>query len=103
MTDKLTMQGGTGLNITQSKNRAVDGTQRGKVTESAQRTDAARDDVRLTDTATNLKRIESQIAEIPEVDQSRVDEIRQRLQSDTYEINHEQLAQKMLRLDQDLG
>ena len=103
MTDKLTMQGGTGLNITQSKNRAVDETQRGKVTESAQRTDAARDDVQLTDTATNLKRIESQIAAIPEVDQSRVDEIRQRLQSDTYEINHEQLAQKMLRLDQDLG
>jgi len=97
------MQGGTGLNITQSKNRAVDETQRGKVTESAQRTDAARDDVQLTDTATNLKRIESQIAAIPEVDQSRVDEIRQRLQSDTYEINHEQLAQKMLRLDQDLG
>ena len=103
MTDKLTMQGGSGLDITQSRARAVDATQRGKESESAQRPDATRDDVQLTDTATNLKRIEAKLAEIPEIDQSRVDDIRQRLQSDSYRIDPEQLAQKMLRLDQDLG
>jgi negative regulator of flagellin synthesis FlgM len=103
MTDKLTIPGGSGLDITQSRARAVDATQQGKAAESTQRPDAARDDVKLTDTATNLKRIEARLAEIPEIDQSRVDEIRQRLQSDSYEIDPEQLAQKMLRLDQDLS
>lgn len=103
MTDKIVTQGGSGLDITQSRARAVDATQRGRESESAKRTDAPRDDVQLTDTATNLKRIEGKLAAIPEVDRSRVDEIRQRLQSNSYEIDPEQLAQKMLRLDQDLG
>jgi negative regulator of flagellin synthesis FlgM len=103
MTDKLTMQGPKSLDITQSKSRAVDTMQRGKASESTKQPDAARDDVKLTDTATNLKRIEAKLAEMPEVDQSRVDDIRQRLQSDSYEIDPEQLARKMLRLDQDLS
>ena len=103
MTDKISMPGRNGLDITQSRARAVDEPQRGKASESAQRPDAARDDVQLTDTATNLKRIEASLAEMPEIDQSRVDEIRQRLQSDSYQIDHQQLAQKMLRLDQDLS
>ena len=47
--------------------------------------------------------IEAKLADVPEIDQSRVDEIRQRLQSNTYEVDAEQLAQKILRLDQDLG
>ncbi len=103
MTDKISTQGTRSLDITQTRARATDATQRGKKSESAQQTDAARDDVKLTNTATNLKRIEARLAEIPDVDQSRVDEVRQRLESDSYEIDPEQLAQKMLRLDQDLS
>ena len=103
MTDKITSQGRSGLDITQSRARAVDAAQRSKASESGKQTEAARDSVQLTDTATNLKRIESRLADIPEVDQSRVDEIRQRLQSDSYEIDARKLAQKMLRLDQDLS
>ena len=89
MTDKIISQGGNNLDITQSRARAVDATQKGKEAESEKRTDAPRDGVELTNTATNLKRIEARLSEIPEVDRSRVDEIRQRLQSDSYEIDHE--------------
>lgn len=103
MTDKIITQARNNLDITQSRARAVDATQKGKEPESGKRTDAPRDGVKLTDTATNLKRIEAKLAEIPEVDQSRVDEVRQRLQSESYEIDHDKLAQKMLRLDQDLA
>ncbi len=103
MTDKIISQGRNNLDITQSRARAVDATQRSRQSESGKQSGAARDAVELTNTATNLKRIEAKLAAIPEVDQSRVDDIRQRLQSDSYEVNPEQLAQKMLRLDQDLG
>lgn len=103
MTDKLTIQGRNGLDITHSKARAVDAAKSNKASESSQRTETARDDVQLTDTATRLKQIEAKLGDIPEVDQSRVDEIRQRLESDSYEIDHNKLAQKLLRLEQDLG
>lgn len=103
MTNKIDMQNTGGVDITRSRARAADATQRDQAPDAGKRTDAARDDVRLTSTATNLKRIETSLAAIPEIDQSRVDEIRQRLQADSYQINPQQLAQKMLRLDQGLG
>jgi len=102
MTNKITSQGRS-LDITQSRARAVEATQQSKASESSKQTEAARDRVQLTDTATNLKRIEARLADIPEIDQASVDEIRQRLQTDSYKIDAEQLAQKMLRLDQDLS
>ncbi len=103
MTDKINPQGRHGLDITQSKARAVDTARRSRESDTDQRAEAPRDAVELTNTATRLKRIEAALAETPEVDRARVDDVRQRLQSGTYEIDHEQLAQKMLRLDQDLG
>ncbi len=103
MTDKITSQGRSSLDITRSRAPASDATPRSKTAESGKPAAEARDSVQLTDTATNLKRIEAKLADVPEVDQSRVDEIRQRLQSNTYEIDAEQVAQKILQLDQDLG
>jgi len=103
MTDKIISQGRNCLDITQSRARATDATQRSKTAESGKQATAARDSVQLTDTATNLKRIEAKLADVPEIDQSRVDEIRQRLQANTYEVDAEQLAQKILQLDQDFG
>ena len=102
MTDKLSIQGRNALDITQSKARAVDAAKSNKASESSQRAESTRDDVRLTDTATRLKQIEAKLGDIPEVDQARVDEIRQRLESDAYEVDHNKLAQKLLQLEQDL-
>lgn len=103
MTDKISQQGRAGVDITQTRTRAVDPSQpAGRATDTKQ-TQAPRDDVKLTDTATNLKRIESKLASVPEADQSRIDDVRARLEEGSYEVNHERLAQKLLRLDQDLS
>ena len=103
MTDKISVQGRHGLDITQSKARAAESAQRSRAADTEQRANAPRDAVELTNTATRLKRLEASLATTPAVDQARVDELRQRLQSGPSEIDHEQLAQKMLRIDQDLG
>jgi len=103
MTNKIDMQNTGSVDITRSRARATNAVQQDKAPDTGKRTDPARDDVRLTSTATNLKRIEATLARVPEIDQSRVDEIRQRLRSESYQVNPQQLAQKMLRLDQGLG
>ena len=102
MTDKITSQGRNNLDITQTRARAVDAPRKSESGAQGKRADAPQDAVELTDTATNLKRIEAQLAGTPEVDQSRVDELRQQVDDGSYEVDHEQIAQKMLRLDQDL-
>ena len=100
MTDRINPQGGNNLDITQAKARAVETTKRNEATADEKQMEATHDDVHLTNTATSLKRIEARLAEMPEVDESRVREVRARLESGSYEIKHEQLAEKMLRLDQ---
>ena len=102
MTDKIMNQGRAGLDITQTRAKALGSTQRSGASETAVHSEAPKDDFKLTDTATNLKRIEARLAQMPETDQDRIDDIKQRLESGSYEVNHERLAEKMLRLDQEL-
>jgi negative regulator of flagellin synthesis FlgM len=103
MTDKIVNQTNAGFDISKSKARNVSRPEQGRGTDTKARADAPRDAVELTNTATNLKRIEAKLADMPEVDRSRVDDIRQRVQSGSYEIDHRELANKMLKLDQDLS
>jgi len=81
----------------------VEVAQRGKPDEAGKQPGVAHDAVELTSTVTNLRRIEAKLSVMPEINQSRVDEIRQSLQSGTYQVNPEQLAQKMLQLDRELA
>jgi len=103
MTDKIITQGRNNLDITQTRARAVEVAQRGKPDEAGKQPGVAQDAVELTSTVTNLRRIEAKLSVMPQINQSRVDEIRQILQSGTYQINPEQLAQKMLQLDRELA
>jgi negative regulator of flagellin synthesis FlgM len=103
MTDKIVNQTNAGFDISKSKARNIARPEPAGDSGSKARADAPRDAVELTNTATNLKRIEASLANLPEVDRSRVDDVRDRLQSGSYEINHQKLAAKMLKLDQDLS
>lgn len=49
--------------------------------------------------AARLQRIEAGLAGIPEVDQSRVQAIRQRLESGAYKVDAQRLAQNLLRYE----
>jgi len=103
MTDKIVNQTSAGFDISKSKARSVGRPEQGRDAEPKARADAPRDAVELTNTATNLKKIEASLADLPEVDRSRVDDLRQRLQSGSYDIDHRELAEKMLKLEQDLS
>jgi negative regulator of flagellin synthesis FlgM len=57
------------------------------------------DEVSLTDTATRLKTIEARISELPDVDQQRVDHLRQLIDSGEFTIDAKQIAQKLAELE----
>jgi len=73
------------------------------VSSASQPASGQRDAVNLTPTANRLKRIEMSLADVPDVDQARVAEIRQQIQSGSYQINAQRLADKLLTLDRDLA
>lgn len=62
----------------------------------------ASDGVNLSARAKALKEAEQQLGKQPEVDDARVAQIRQALESGTYKVDAEQLAQKMLDMDQSI-
>lgn len=61
------------------------------------------DEVSLTDTATRLKSIEARISELPEVDQQRVAQIRELIDSGEYTIDARLIAQRLVQLEQALS
>lgn len=78
-------------------------------TTSAPRTDApaaqdkaaasqSNDEVTLSNQAQGLKAIEARIAATPDVDQAKVDAIRASLTQGKFEINSQEVAQRMLGL-----
>ncbi|MBT8422799.1 MAG: flagellar biosynthesis anti-sigma factor FlgM, partial [Gammaproteobacteria bacterium] len=67
--------------------------------EEKTRTDA----VALTDTAVRLKRIEANLAELPEVDQAKVDALREQVDSGDYKVDGQEIARKLVQLEQDLS
>ena len=58
-----------------------------------------KDSVSLSNTAQNLAKIETELKSLPEVNQSKVDEIKAQLENNTYQINSQNLAQKMLNTE----
>jgi negative regulator of flagellin synthesis FlgM len=104
MTDKIDGFGRAGVDIRPAKSRATGASQKSdaasaKVTRAA----SARDAVQITDTATHLKRIEAGLADVPDIDRGRVEAVRRKIESGDYEVNPARVAQKLLRLEQDLS
>jgi len=56
-------------------------------------------DVHITSTARSLATLEQTILDMPAIDQDRVDEVQQRLQSGKYEVNPHRVADGLLRLE----
>lgn len=60
-------------------------------------------DVQLTGAARGLAAIEQSLRAMPAVDELRVSAVKQRLQDGSYEIDPQRIADRLLRLEEDLS
>ncbi len=58
--------------------------------------------VQLSSQAQNLKQIEKSLVNLPEVNQAKVDELKQKVQSGEYSVNSKNVAEKLLGFEGDL-
>ena len=104
MVDKINGYGRTELPATSSRTGGVKRTDQGESARSAGSEESTRTDaVALTDTAVRLKRIEAGLAEQPEVDQARVDAVRERIESGDYKVDGNEIARRLLQMEQQLS
>jgi negative regulator of flagellin synthesis FlgM len=103
MADKISAYGRAGLDISTTRNRGVNRSGRADDTQSGKPASGGGDAVDFSATASNLKRIEAQLKDTPDVDRSRVDALRQKIESGGYQVDADRLAAKLVRLEQDLG
>ncbi len=61
------------------------------------------DRVSLTSTATALQQVEEQLAKLPDVDSKRVEAIKQAIENGSFEIDSNQVAEKLVAFDSALG
>ena len=61
------------------------------------------DSLRLTGEAASLQAVQRELSTAPAIDQARVQAVREALQSGTYQINAEAIADGMLGLEDQLG
>ncbi|MDP2322882.1 MAG: flagellar biosynthesis anti-sigma factor FlgM [Gammaproteobacteria bacterium] len=108
MADKISGYGRNGVDITSArsretarKERAPDADKAGAGARTGSSSTASQ--VNLTSTATNLKQIEARIKDLPDVDRARVDAMRQRVESGTYEVDAKRLADRLLAFERDLA
>ena len=66
---------------------------------SEQNVNTSKVSVSLSSSAQNLAKIEAELKSLPDVNQSRVDEIKARIDRGEYKPDSENLAQKMLNLE----
>jgi negative regulator of flagellin synthesis FlgM len=109
MADKISGYGSNGVDITSARSRGPSRNERAATSDRSEgpgrEVDASStaSQVRLTDTATNLKQIEARIADLPDVDQARVDAVRKRVESGDYQVNAGRLADRLLAFERDLA
>lgn len=102
MAEKIDGYGRGGLEVSPSKLRSATRADRQGKAEATPAAEVPRDAVEFTNTATNLKRIEASLAHVPDVDQARVEAIRQRIETGQYTVDSARVAQKLLLMEQDL-
>ncbi len=103
MVDKINTYVARSLDTSKANSRPVEHKGQADRGVSTQAPKGGTDAVSLTDTATNLKRIELSLSDVPEVNRARVEEIRQQVQSGEYKIDLPSLADKLISMDKDLG
>jgi len=67
-----------------------------KATNSPSQDVSTRDSVSLSSAAQNLAKIETELRSLPDIDQSKVDSIKTRIDNGEYQVNSQNLAQKLL-------
>jgi negative regulator of flagellin synthesis FlgM len=103
MADKINGYGRVGLDVGPARGRPVSRPEKTEQGSAGARAREARDAVELTDTAARLKAVEARLAETPDVDRQRVEQVRQRVESGEYRPNPARVAEKLLRMEQDLA
>ncbi|WP_415902030.1 flagellar biosynthesis anti-sigma factor FlgM [Neptuniibacter sp. QD29_5] len=94
----------TGLSSSQTNStraRAGEGsaTKTGSNDAPAQSPSSKGDTVKLSNAAQTLQNVEKQLANAPDVDSERVERLKQEIESGSYQINAERVAEKMLSFD----
>jgi negative regulator of flagellin synthesis FlgM len=64
---------------------------------------AAAHEVKLTDSAMQLAALEKALAQVPDVDLKRVEEVRTAIQSGDYKIDAQRIAAKLMQLERALA
>ncbi|MCL4780392.1 MAG: flagellar biosynthesis anti-sigma factor FlgM [Gammaproteobacteria bacterium] len=102
MADKINGYGRTGVDITSTRLRAIE---RGEDARQSRKSESASsgDDVQLTRAATSLKSVEAQLANLPDVDRARVEALRQRIESGSYRMDANRIADRLMRFERELN
>jgi negative regulator of flagellin synthesis FlgM len=102
MADKINGYGRGGVDISTARLRAIE---RGETARQSRKPESASADdaLKLTQTATSLKQVETRLASIPDVDRARVEAVRQRVESGAYKLDANRIADRLLRFERDLA
>lgn len=103
MADKINGYGGGGVDISTTRLRAIERGENAGQSRKPASASASADDVQLTHTATSLKQIETRLASIPDVDRARVEAVRQRVESGTWKMDANRIADRLMRFERDLA
>lgn len=76
--------------------------QSGKGIVSGQSSFARGETVRLSDAAKTLRSMERKLADTPDVDSERVEQLKSEIENGTYQINSKRVAEKMMLFDRAL-
>ncbi len=88
---------------TADKSSATQSTQPSTAEQAKTQAQGARgENVNLSSQAKNLKQLEQKLGSYPEMDDDRIEQIRSALESGSYKVDAEKLAQKMLEMDESI-
>lgn len=82
----------------QQKNRVADNPEN---KEASANPDKPGESLQLSSTAKDIRRIEQNLTQLPDVNQDRVEDIRNAINNGQYEVNSRSVAEKLLGLEKD--
>lgn len=89
--------------VGQSDNQARNTQQQGNNANVSADAANAQDAVSISDRASDLQALESQVKSLPDIDMGKVEAIRHRIDNGDYQVDSVRLADKMLSFEQQLG
>ena len=100
MPDKINGMGGPG--VQPSRTTGANETRADRREGSQPSAAPGADNVQLTESARLLQRLETELRTAPEVDQSRVAEVKERLAEGRFDIDPHRIAKRLVKTEQDL-